>query len=89
MQEKDLSSFTNEELQSELKRRKLVNQKPKILKEPDFQKILNNCEKLVQNIEKERNLNNLSKFKEVMFDIVIQAVYGDSFYNWLTYNNFK
>jgi hypothetical protein len=75
-EEAGLAMFTDEELKDELVSR-VQDREPKLLKTPDFSKLIKACEEVIS------AGHNDNDFKHSIYEEAMTALYGEDVFDWL------
>ncbi len=76
-----LGTFSTEELKKEIERRVFIEQRPKILENPDIKKLRNAVEQYVDFVASEEYCED-NDFDHYIFEDVMTAFYGEDFWAW-------
>jgi hypothetical protein len=75
-----LSTFTNEQLEAEINRRKIAATRPKVLKNIDWSDVIETTEDIIEEMWA-GTWHDYNDDKDYVYESVMKAIYGNDIFN--------
>ena len=82
----DIREYTIEELQKEIDRRKKIEEKPKLINEPDLSKLKTLAEIYIEGLAGSPRIVVGKSYKHQFYVICMKTFYGEEIFEWIRNN---